>query len=462
MIGVSVADEDGRQRLPRLEHLRGETVRVGVRPERVRVSAGAPPAENGSRVEGTVVSAAFLGSVVQHVVDAPGLGRIICQDLSDPGAWWRYDLTQFEAVTRYLQLAVWPSPLVIDYGTFWVDQPLAIAPQAIVVLTLLVATGVALVRWPSAGFMGAWFCLILAPSSVLPGTIQMIVEHRMYLPLAAVAVGMAMATHALLGRKAGGLLLGIAGVLIVVTVHRNQDYASAIGLFEDTVAKRPNNARAMALLADYYRRAGQREKARMWLERSLAKEPGVPAVLNNLATVCQELGDADAAVVHLRAALALQPAEPTTLNNLANALVLAGRGAEGIAQWEAALRIVPDDTVIRTNLANGLSQMGRWAEAATQFEIVLKAEPGAVAVHVNYAKVLQALARNSEALGELETAVQLSPRDPVLHDSLGVALARAGRMREALAQFQEALRLNPDDQTARQNAALAARRLSRP
>ena len=33
---------------------------------------------------------------------------------------WAYWLTQFEAITRYLRLAVWPHPLVFDYGTFWV------------------------------------------------------------------------------------------------------------------------------------------------------------------------------------------------------------------------------------------------------------------------------------------------------------------------------------------------------
>ena len=64
----------------------GSTLRIGVRPERVRISPPGAPADGGSRVDGTVVAAAFLGSVVQHVVEAPGLGRIICQGLSDPAA----------------------------------------------------------------------------------------------------------------------------------------------------------------------------------------------------------------------------------------------------------------------------------------------------------------------------------------------------------------------------------------
>jgi hypothetical protein len=36
---------------------------------------------------------------------------------------WAYPLTQFQAVARYLQLALWPHPLVFEYGTFRVERP---------------------------------------------------------------------------------------------------------------------------------------------------------------------------------------------------------------------------------------------------------------------------------------------------------------------------------------------------
>lgn len=36
---------------------------------------------------------------------------------------WAYPLTQFKAVARYLQLALWPHPLVFEYGTFRVERP---------------------------------------------------------------------------------------------------------------------------------------------------------------------------------------------------------------------------------------------------------------------------------------------------------------------------------------------------
>lgn len=110
-----------------------------------------------------------------------------------------YALTQAKAIATYLKLSVWPHPLVFEYGTFW-TSPLQALPCALVVLALGAATLWALVRKPSFGFLGFWFFGLLAPTSLTPGTTQMIVEHRMYLPLAAVTVLFAVAVAGLARR----------------------------------------------------------------------------------------------------------------------------------------------------------------------------------------------------------------------------------------------------------------------
>ena len=91
-------------------------------------------------------------------------------------------------IGRYLRLSVWPSALVLDYG---LPRPLSlrdVLPDALVVVALLAATGVALARWPRIGFLAAAFFLTLAPtSSVIPITSEVGAERRMYLPFAALA-----------------------------------------------------------------------------------------------------------------------------------------------------------------------------------------------------------------------------------------------------------------------------------
>ena len=62
-----------------------------------------------------------------------------------------------------------------------------IIPAASVIAALLAATLWALRRAPALGFLGAWFFLILAPtSSFVPIVTEVAAERRMYLPLAAV------------------------------------------------------------------------------------------------------------------------------------------------------------------------------------------------------------------------------------------------------------------------------------
>ena len=101
-------------------------------------------------------------------------------------SWWRYAQNQFGAAAHYLRLALWPDSLCIDYG--WQTSTLPgswIAVGVMLAVCLLAATRWALANAPPLGFLSAWFILTLAPSSSLVPIRDMVAEHRMYLPLAA-------------------------------------------------------------------------------------------------------------------------------------------------------------------------------------------------------------------------------------------------------------------------------------
>jgi hypothetical protein len=81
-------------------------------------------------------------------------------------SWEDYALSQLQAVAHYLRLAVWPRPLVIDYGLVTERPPPAKLALAASILALLAAaTACALWRCPKLAFLGLCFFLILAPSS---------------------------------------------------------------------------------------------------------------------------------------------------------------------------------------------------------------------------------------------------------------------------------------------------------
>ena len=116
---------------------------------------------------------------------------------------WTYLLNQSQMLVVYLRLSVWPDPLILDYG---LPRALAIrdvVPEALIVVLLIIASGVALARWPRIGFLAAAFFLTLAPtSSVIPIASEVAAERRMYLPFAALAVLAAVAGRWLVDRVA--------------------------------------------------------------------------------------------------------------------------------------------------------------------------------------------------------------------------------------------------------------------
>ena len=358
-----------------------------------------------------------------------------------PTAYW---LTQFEAVTRYLALSVWPYPQVFDYGTFWVRGAGQVVGYALIVIPLVAVAVWALVRAPAAGFLGAWFFGILAVTSVVPGTIQMIVEHRMYLPVAAVIVAVVLGLHAVLGRRSWPVLAALALALGLLTARRNLDYRSELDLWSDTVAKRPDSPRARNGLAFALDHAGRVPDAVRQFEAALQLAPANAELHDNLGVTLARAGRGAEAIAQFELAIRLRPDFYVARSNLGNALMQAGDAAGAIRQYEEALRLHPDYADGEYNLAAALDHTGQAGAAIPHYAAAIRLRPDYAPAHFNLADLLGRLGRTDEAVAEYETALQLQPELAQAHDNLGVLLCRSGRNAEGAAQLLEAVRLRPD------------------
>ena len=368
-------------------------------------------------------------------------------------AWWAYPLTQFQAITRYLALTIWPRPLVFEYGTYWVTGAAGVIPWALPVVALLAATVFALVRRPTWGFLGAWFFVILAPTSLAPGTTQMIVEHRMYLPLAAVLVAVVLALHAWLKTRAVIVTSTVAALLALATYARNADYRSEIALWRDTVEKRPDNPLAHQLLALALEHGGDTAGALAHYEAALKLKPNFALAHDTLGQLLFRLGRRDEAAAHFETALSLQPNFADAHDHLGVALAKQRRWDEAIAQHEAALRLKPDFPDAHYNLANTLAAAGRAPAAAAHYEAALRLRPEFAAAHYNFANLLADTGRAADAVPHYQAAVRLRPDYAEAYNNLGGALLDLGRRDEAIASYEQALRLNPNLSDARENLA---------
>ena len=120
-----------------------------------------------------------------------------------------------------------------------------VAPQIALLALLLGVTIYALWRKPALGFLGAWFFVILAPtSSVVPLAGQTMAEHHLYLSLAAIMVFMVLGLYALLGRCAYVAVLALAVALGSLTMKRNHDYRTGLSVWLNLLQERPDDASA--------------------------------------------------------------------------------------------------------------------------------------------------------------------------------------------------------------------------
>lgn len=340
-----------------------------------------------------------------------------------------YLLLQLGAFGHYLRQIVWPNALVFDYGMFGDGVPAAdfSARWWAGALAALATVGAALwglVNNRAWGFVAAAAFAVLAPSSsIVPIRLDPLAEHRLYLPLAALALAAAVGMLALARRvaplraHAAALALGaLLALALGATTHaRNRDYASAVALWGDTAAKRPTSARA----------------------------------LTNYGIALVQAGEVERALELHRAALAARADYAEAHHNLGNALLLSSRPQEALQSFERALELDPDNVESSVGAGEALFRVGRKDEAAQRFERALEREPRLYGAHYRLAGVCVEQRRIDKAVQHLQAALALDGRDPLLWTLLGSLLAEQGRYAEARLKFETALRIQPGFAEAR-------------
>ena len=405
--------------------------------------------------------------------------------------WVHYAFTQCRVLVQYVRLALVPYPLVFDYGQeILVRRFIDAAAWLPLVLAALAAAGWAFRRGAAAaGFLGATFFILLSPtSSFVPVMGQPMAESRMYLPLVPLVVLAVIFLGRLLDCRTLPVLVVLAVVLAGATVRRNADYQSALGLWEQTVARTPGSSRGHYNLANELVQAGRPSEAIAHYEAALAVKPDLVPAHNNLANELAKIpGREDEALAHYEAALQLDPGlaeahenaarllrqrpgrrgealghleavvrlrpdSVTATFELANELAQTpGRAEESIPLYEQVLRLRPDHAEAHNNLANRLARVpGRLPEALEHYEAALRLRPDFLEAHYNYANKLASLpGRLPDAISHYEAVLRLNPRLPEAHKNLALALANLGQLDAAAAHLETALQLRPGYPEAR-------------
>ncbi len=336
----------------------------------------------------------------------------------------QYAATQPGVILHYLRLSFWPSGLCLDYLWAVADSAKKAILPSLLIGALTLTTLWATWRRKPAGFLGAWFLIILGPTSSFVPIQDIAFEHRMYLSLAAVVVlavfigdwfinGVAIRSAWPPKRRretSAMVTLVIVVALAATTRQRNKVYHSAETMWQDVLAHNPLNARAHMGLG-YLRMADQRPaEAIPYFEKSLEIAPYSAETHFNLGVALNKLRRTEEAKAHYEQAIELQPRLAPAHNNLAVLLQQQGSIEASIKHYRAAIEYQPNNAGNQMGLGNALLQQGKFDEAAECYVNALRSNPGWVQAHYN----------------------------------AGIARAKAGDFPQAIMHFKNALAIKPD------------------
>jgi tetratricopeptide (TPR) repeat protein len=211
-------------------------------------------------------------------------------------------------IVRYVQLVVLPVGLNLDYDFKPSNSPL----EPAVIASFVFLSGLMVLGWwlrrraPVFAFSIFWFFITLAPTSSVVSIIDVIFEHRLYLPLAGVCMSFPFVVDLVYQQlrqrfKIWGSTLRYASVilllLIIGTIRRNYVWSDEVRLFTDGVSKSPGKQRPYNALAWAHYKRGEYNDAIKVLNAGLARLPEhISDFSDTLGNLYLKTGEYDRAV----------------------------------------------------------------------------------------------------------------------------------------------------------------------
>ena len=336
------------------------------------------------------------------------------------GAGWNYALNQPEMVLRYLYLAFWPHPLILDYGF---PGDLALSDVWVFMAPVLAMAGLvvyAFFRRHPWGFTGVWYVAVLLPTtSIVPLLNEVGAERRVYLGMAALIPAVVVGGYGLLPKRGAGIW-GTAIVAIAslscgyLTFQRNHDYQSDRSIWRSVVESRPDNPRGH----------------------------------NNYGKALYEAGKLVGALAHYRRAIELKPYYPEAWGNLGLALFHQGDHVGALRAYGQAL--AQESRLAETwyNLGVAHHHNGDLRQALQAYNQAAELRPGDVEAWYNMGMAHRKNLNSAGAVVALTKVTKLAPDFADGWFQLGRVLRDLGEMADAAAAFEMVLVLRPGDNGA--------------
>lgn len=327
---------------------------------------------------------------------------------------WEYLITQCWCLSRYLRITLIPTGLCVDYGRLPVLDLGHVVPGAVIVLSMLALTVWGWFKHPWVGFLGCWFFFILAPtSSFVPIVTEVGAERRMYLPVAAVLLGIGIAVALLIrkfylqnGRRrlelpealVGGTVIGCIAVLFgVMSYLRNIDYKNDRTLYGHIAKTFPWNERGCNNYAKICIDEGRTDEAEQLLNQALKIDPEYSDAFTNRGIIYHRRAQTAGVAPHEKA-------------------IFLSRAVQNATE---AIRWNPLNPSAWNNRGNAFLEMKMHDKAVEDFTELVKMNPYGVEGYYGRANTYYLWGKLDEALKDINAVIERSPSDFKAYNTRG-------------------------------------------
>lgn len=326
-----------------------------------------------------------------------------------------YLLTQLNVMRTYIRLLFFPIHQNLDY-----DYPLShrlLEPKTFLSFFFLLGIflfAVRAIRWQRLLAFGIlFFFLGLSAESSFYPLIDVLFEHRLYLPMVGFSVFASTSLYLLLRDLKRFAIVSSCIILIfsVATYRRNHVWRDEISLWEDTVQKSPRKSRPHNNLGFAYGKKGPYEKAIRHCQKAIELDPGDPSAYTNLAFIYTKKGDDEKAIAYYRKAIQV------------------------------------DLSFIKAyiNLASSYGKRGDYDKALEYSQKAVQVDPLSADAYANLAAAYGGKGDLDKEIEYCRKAIQLDPTHAYAHLNLGIAYGRKGNDIRVLKQIEKLRTLKRED-----------------
>jgi predicted TPR repeat methyltransferase len=198
-----------------------------------------------------------------------------------------------------------------------------------------------------------------------------------------------------------------------IRIHQQGKVEEASRMYEEILARVPDQADALHFLGVAEHQQGRSERALELMGRAAELAPMLPDIHNNRGNVLKQLGRLDDAEAAYLRVLALRPNDPSATNNLGTVFRERGDLPAAEKKFREAIAIRPEHVDAYRNLGNVLSSQHRYQEALEAHRVALRLQPRAGESYQHLGAMFYAIGAIKDAIDIYEQWLALDPDNPL-------------------------------------------------